>query len=512
MTSKANLSAQQSLLRRILRENARCSLFNQMGLQRLGNFKDFEALYQGFCRAVPVQGPRVFFESLGKMLPQSNLTPLQILQSPNLLMKGKPLAATNWRGVTLPVTAGLLGDHLDMERQLKRIMATQGIMTNGRMFYLFEQEVTKQDMGEDVDLSVPLRGWHELLEGQRWFWEKNKVNPKREGLPAGGSRWQWFNAMLDQMRLCGSDVEILVASPRTLIDFGLYVSQQVGRFMPLKEFMPQLKVIVLNHYDIGLQRTEIGYLLGGLPHVRWLQWVYAPLGFQAMQGDINIRQKLDMQVNGSVFYEFVPLEDIDPSGRFNRNFRRLHIGQVAGGQEYNLVVSSMSGLLGISTGMSVRVVNVDPFQIVTKGPIVQLNGLGEGVREEAVLDALSNINSALAGHGVFVREALLGHIMDERLPFWVLEVSRPIAELQDGVLDSIAKRLHAELNMRCERYRNSYRGGAFKPPSVNFVPMGTFAAAFTSSPEFSQFDHSLDASLCKRVLNVAWETRQFEGV
>lgn len=506
----AGFAAQQGVLRRLLRSNAGCSLYNQLGLQRLAGFRDFETLYQGFCRAVPVQSPRVFFEGVAKMLPQSNINALQVLQSPNLLVRGQPLAATVWRGVTLPVTAPMLDDHLVMERKLKTLLKTQGVLTDGRIFYLYENELGKPD-AEAANFPVPLRGWHELLEGQRWFWEKGKVGPQGVGLPTGGSRWQWFNAMLDQLKQQGQSVEILVVPPRTLIDFGLYASQQAGRFVPLREFLPNLKVIVLNHYDIGLQRMEIGYLLGGLPYVRWLQWVYSPMGLHTLQADVNIRQKLDMPLDGNTFYEFIPVEDIDGAGRFNRSFRRLHAGQLVMGQEYSLVVSTAAGLLGVSTGQAVKVMGLDPFQVVTKGPVVQLNGLGEGLREESVLDALANINSALAGHGVFVREGVMGHVMDTRQPFWVLEVSRPLSELADGVLESIAKRLHAELNMRCEKYRNSYRGGAFQAPLVHFVPMGTFAAAFTGTPEFSQFDHSGDASLCKRVLAVAWEIRQFEG-
>ncbi|MBI1309278.1 MAG: hypothetical protein GC129_05470, partial [Proteobacteria bacterium] len=410
--------AQQAVLRKILKARAGCSLFRQLGLQRLAGFKDFDTLYAGFSRAVPVQGARVFLDSLAKMQPQGGLTPLQVLQSPNLLLRDKPLAACLWKGVPLPVQRDALRDHLVVERYLKRLLGMQGVKLSGKVFYLFEQEASLSEGGETM--AVPLAGWHQLLEGQRWFWERERVKPATKGLPRSGSRWQWFNAMLDQLRLAGGEVDMLVTHPKTLIDFGLYVSQQAGRYVPLREFLPHLRVLALNHYDIGVQRMELGYLLSGLPQVRWVQWLYNPTGLQAWQGDVNIRQRLDMLVDGQVFYEFIPVEDMDLAGRFARSFRRLHTGQVEAGREYVLAVSSLSGLLGVASGMVVKVVSLDPFQIVAKGPVGQLHGLNEGLREDMVVEAIGNINSALSGQGVFVREVLMGHLVAERAPVWVL--------------------------------------------------------------------------------------------
>ncbi|PZP39169.1 MAG: hypothetical protein DI585_04945 [Pseudomonas fluorescens] len=521
MAIKPNLAvttaAQQNLLRNLLKVGTGCSLFNQLGLSRLGGFKDFDILYQGFCRAVPVQGPRVFMESLAKMLPQQGLAPLQVLQSPNLVTKGKPVAATLWRGTPLPVGAAALKDHISVEETFRRKLLQQGVPLTGKFFYLYEQEATKLEAGVGQTMPVPLKGWHELIESASPAssflpWKSRKALPLTSSLPRGGSRWQWFNAMQDVLKANGKDVEVLVSNPRTLIDFCLYVSQQAGRFVALRELVPNLKVLALNHYDLGLQRTELGYLLHGLPQVRWVQWMYQPNGFQAWQDDINIRQRLTMQMDGQMFYEFVPVEDIDPAGRFARSYRRFYVGQLEVGHEYCVIISSLSGLLGVSTGMVVRVLSTDPLQVIAKGPVVKLNGLGEALREDALLEAVSNINSALQGQGVFVREVLLGHNCPDRQPIWVLEVSRPLSELPAAVMDSIAKRLHAELDLRAAGYRSAFRSAAFRPAQVFFVPMGTFAAAFTTTPDFSQFDHSPDASLCRKVLAAAWEHQMFETI
>lgn len=118
-------------MRGLLKAGVGCSLFNQLGLGRLASFKDFDILYQGFCRAVPVQGARVFMDSLAKMLPQQGLAPLQVLQSPNLVSKGKPLAATVWRGTTLPVNHAALRDHLAVEDIQRKRLLQQGVAVKG---------------------------------------------------------------------------------------------------------------------------------------------------------------------------------------------------------------------------------------------------------------------------------------------------------------------------------------------------------------------------------------------
>ncbi|MCA3244139.1 MAG: GH3 auxin-responsive promoter family protein [Alphaproteobacteria bacterium] len=510
-------------LRQILKARTGCSLFTQLGLPRLASFKDDTQLYAGFTRAVPVLAPQVFLESLGKMLPQGSTDALQVLQSPNLLVKGTPQAAVAYKGVPLPVTAELLADALAAERRLTNRLKSQGIGVRGRWFVLNEPEFVQHETSHGP-LPVPLASWLALLEQERAGFinrfRNPRVGPVTSGLPKSGSRWQWFNAMRDQLLAHGSGVDTLMTAPRTLVDFALYVAQQAGRFVPLAELLPNLQVLVLTHHDFSLQRTELGYLLQGLSQVRWVQGQFSPLGLMLSQADINIRQRLELDLGGQCFPEFIPVTDIDPQGRLARSARRFHAGQVEMGQDYLLVVTTASGLLGVNTGQVFRVLGLPGpglggglvLPVAARGPVVQLNGLSEGLREDALLEAIGNINTALSGQGVFIREALLGHVVAERLPFWVLEISRPLGEVDATTLQSIAKRLHAELDLRSPSYRNAYRGAALRPPKVHMVPMGTFAAAASNATEHAQFDHSADAAQCRKILGVAWESQVFEAI
>ncbi len=500
--------AQQKALRRILRANAPTSLYAQLNMTKLGAYKDFELMYQAFVRAAPVQSPRAFVESLGKLLQLPGLPNLQVLNSPNLVVRGRPIAATMFRGQPMPVEKGIINDFLDTEGALKKLLADQGIRLEGSFYYLNEVEPQSWAAG-----SLPLKGWHHLVDAARGWMRQRWVLPRTAAMPnAGTSRYQWFSAHWDQLKALGKQVEVLVIHPKTLLDFALYVSQQEGQFVPLVRWCPNLKVLVFTAHDVALQRTELGYLLAGLPEVKWLQWVYQPGGLNAWQGDINIRQRLMMPGDGSVFYEFIPVEDIYPDGRFVRNYRRLHGGQLESGREYLVLISNTSGWLALSSGQVVRVLGpMDPspdLKIAPRGQVVRLNGLAEGFREDGVLEALANINMALNGHGVFIRDALLGHHVAERQPMWVLEVSRPLAEVPQSLMESIAKRLHSELELRYEVYRANTRQGNIKPAVVHFVPIGTFAAATPQVPDLSLFDHSTEAAGVRKILSPAWQSQQ----
>lgn len=499
-------SPQPNVLRRVLKANSGCSLSAYHGIAKLHAYRDFELLYQSFTRAVPIQGPKAWGEQLGKMVQPPGQPLPQVLQSSNLVSRGRPVAVVPWRGQAIPLGRTCVDDFLKSEGAVRDQLKAQGIALKGAFFYLTEAEPLKRTG------LVPVMGFSTAVDGGRnWFRKRWTLPRHAEMAESFGTRLQGFAAMLDQLRQHGRNIGVLVAHPKTLIDFALYVSQQESRFVPLRELLPNLQVFAFTGYDISLQRTELGYVLGGLPNLKWMQWCFSPTGFDAWQDDVNIRQRLRVLDDGQTFYEFIPVEDIYPDGRFIRNYRRFHAGKVEIGKEYLLAVSSQSGLLGISTGQVVKVLASAPLTVALRGPIVRLNGLGEAFREDGVLEALANINMALVQHGVFVRDAFFGHRVAERVPVWLLELSRPLPEVTPALMESIAKRLHSEMDLRFSNYRSQMRGGGLKPPQVHFVPMGSFAASQTLQADFGHFDHSPDGALIKRVLGVAWQSKMVEG-
>ena len=502
---------QEKVLRKILRDNAGCSLFARLGIAKLYAYKDFNLLYQSFVRAVPIVSPRGYLDNLTGMAQQGSVReltqePYRVLMNPKMVSAKPPAALCWWRQQAIPVSTHEINAFLAEEAAWRTRLTGQGHPIKGAFFYLPEAVPLRH-----VD-DMTLGGFATAVDGMRGFFEKRRALPRLSLMgDSGGSRMRWFAGLLDQLQHHGEKVEVMVAHPTTLIDFGLYASQQAGRFLPLRELCPNLKILLFNGYDVAVERMELGYLLAGLPDLKWAQWIWQPSGLNFVQDDLNLRQRLAVRLGGPVFYEFVPVSDVLPDGKFVRNYRRVHAGMLENGKEYAVIVSNLAGLMGVSTGQVVKVLQVSPLLVQAKGPLMQLNGLNEGIKEEGVVQAVSNINTALQGRGVFVRHALMGHHIAQRQPVWVVELSRPMSELPDSVLDSMAKRLHAEMDLRFDGYRKAIREAKMKLPVVHFVGMGSFAAAQLAWSDMSRLDHTSDAAIVNRILAAAWQVKTIEN-
>lgn len=90
-------------------------------------------------------------------------------------------------------------------------------------------------------------------------------------------------------------------------------------------------------------------------------------------------------VNNGIFWEFVPIDKIS-----EEQPPRFHIGEVASGVEYELIVNSNGGIWGYRLGDVVRFESVEPPRIVFAGRTqISLNAFGEHVTLEMLENAVS---------------------------------------------------------------------------------------------------------------------------
>ena len=207
------MSVQQNVLRSILKVNGGCSLAGYLGIAKLYAYKDFELLYQTFTRQVPVQSPKVWGETLVKMgQPQGaggGLPLAQVLQTPNLVCRGRPLAIAPWRGQAIPITSAVTGDFLRVEALVRDKLKAQGVQVPGSFFYLCEAEPLKRT-GD-----VPVMGFHTAVDVQRGWFRNRWTLPRMTAIAEqNASRLQNFATMLDQLRTHGKEVSVLVATPK----------------------------------------------------------------------------------------------------------------------------------------------------------------------------------------------------------------------------------------------------------------------------------------------------------
>lgn len=505
--SKKLIQQQQQALKQVVKNGMGTSLFAHLGLIGLKKFKDFDLLHQAFAQSVPVHSPQGFQEMLTEMTRIKGDAKSEIIDSlaqKNLTTKLSLAGLCYWKGGIIPVTKQTLNTYYDYEKNMFAQLAAQGIKPKGLTFTLFEREKGHVHGASNL----PVTGWNRLIQENRSFFGRKRFLPAAEDLHnATGSRFQWLNAMLEALKANGKKVETLIAHPATLVDFALFTAQQEGRFVPLSDLCPNLKVFLYTSNSLSPYRTELAYFFKNLGDVRWVQFYHNPAGLFAGQRDMNIRDQLSLHASADAFYEFAPEEDVLPNGAFHQNYRRLHMGQLQAKRRYALLTSNSAGLIGVDLRQLVFVKSLDPFRVSLVGSPKRLATLNEGLYEHDIATAIDGINTALTGQGVFIRNFLFGSQQSNRQPQWLLEVSRPVESINEELLEGIAGRLKSELSLKNQSLREMMQNPNVRAVDVVFVPMGTLAAV-AGDRRLPKLDHTIDAQLIAKVLASAWSVRQ----
>jgi hypothetical protein len=208
-----------------------------------------------------------------------------------------------------------------------------------------------------------------------------------------------------------------------------------------------------------------------------LREVYpASEGFIAI-ADRGFGDGLRMNLDHGIFYEFIPLEEID-----NKDPTRHWIGNVEPDVNYALVMTTCAGLWSYIIGDTVRFVDTEtPRVLITGRTSYYLSAFGEHLIAEELEDGIStaarSVNLEVADYSVgplYPKSdgELGGHI-------YVIEFSGGLPAQE--VLNAFSLTLDKKLCQRNEDYE-AHRAGGFglKPPTLVPVAPGTFAAWMSS--------------------------------
>jgi hypothetical protein len=480
---------QQKKLYQIIRENRQASLFIHLGLDGLLRYRSFDLLYEAFKHATPVMTHGSWAKMLRQMARDTAQESENLALRPHMVTTTPLLGLACWQGKEVPVNINICRDYLALEKTVFTSLKSQGVRTRGGIFRLF-------DYGTGGEQQT--RSLESYAEEQRPWWQPGgSAQNLRDLKTLGRSRHQLMHAFYQQLEAFGDKVEALAAPPAVLAQFSLFVAQQRRKFTPLVELCPNLKVYIPVGETTAPYQVELKYLFKSCPQLVWQRQVSNPLGVMAYQRDINIAQRMTLLPQSQVFYEFIPTEDIDAGGNLYRDFRRLYAGQVDVGKEYLLLVTNSAGMVSLNTGWVVRIVGTEPFEVSWRYELNLLNGFGEALSVTSLHRQVQEVNEAVGAQGLFVRNYMVGADISARQHHWVLELSRPVGELDNRVLATMAKRLHAELENSHEPYRQAFQQNALLRPKVSFVPMGTFA----SLPDTFHHTH-IDASPDVRSLRI----------
>lgn len=149
------------------------------------------------------------------------------------------------------------------------------------------------------------------------------------------------------------------------------------------EVWPNIELFVHGGVNFAPYREQYAKFLPS-PSMRYMETYNASEGFFAIQNDLSTNDML-LMLDLGIFYEFIPMEDID-----SENPRCLFLDEVQLGQNYAMLITTNSGLWRYKIGDTVTFTSRYPFKIKITGRTKHfINAFGE----ELIID---NAEKALA--------------------------------------------------------------------------------------------------------------------
>ena len=256
-----------------------------------------------------------------------------------------------------------------------------------------------------------------------------------------------------------------------LILFDRMAALKGAKRLPLREFWPNLELVVHGGVHFGPYKPQFDALLEGA-HAETREGYAASEGFIAT-ADRGPGEGLRLNLDTGLFYEFVPVEELDLP-----NPTRHWIGDAEPGVNYAIAVSTCAGLWAYLVGDTVRMVSRDPPRLLVTGRTsYSLSAFGEHLIGEEIEKAVSR---AAAGIGAMVADYSVGAVFpqgpgDLGGHLYVVEFAG--AAPAAGAIAAFAAAVDRTLGETNEDYA-AHRAGGFgmKPPSVLVMPAGGFAA------------------------------------
>ena len=234
---------------------------------------------------------------------------------------------------------------------------------------------------------------------------------------------------------------------------------------------PDLELVIHGAVNFAPYRKIFGELLEG-SRARTREVYVASEGFIAV-ADRGDGEGLRLITDNGLFYEFVPLEELDRPAPTRHWLKDIEIGV-----NYAVVVTSCAGLWSYVLGDTVRFVDrAPPRLLITGRTSYTLSAFGEHLIDEEIETAIAAAAEAI---GAAVTDYSVGALMPERAGelgqhLYIVEFADRVPD--EPALDVFARTLDEALSATNEDY-DAHRAGGYglKPPRIHPVPPGGFAA------------------------------------
>lgn len=266
----------------------------------------------------------------------------------------------------------------------------------------------------------------------------------------------------------GADMTLISGIPSWL---QMYFERLIARSgKKVGDLFPNFSVMVTGGVNYEPYRARFEELIGR--RVDILETYPASEGFIAASDSVATDGSLLLDVDGGLFYEFVPADRYG-----EENAPRLCLYEVETGVNYAVVLSTNSGLWAYSIGDTVMFTSTAPYRVKVTGRVAHYtSAFGEHV---IAAEAENAVSRAAQATGAVVAEFTLAPQItpQEGLPYheWFVEFSREPEDMQ-----AFCRQIDESMQAQNIYYRDLIEGGILRPAVVNTLPEGSFTAYMKS--------------------------------
>jgi hypothetical protein len=350
------------------------NIFNQLiktaGKTEFGKEHEFGTIktHADFVKHVPIRDYEAFKPYIEKIKEGKH----------NILWKGVPIYFAKTSGTTsgvkyIPITKDSIPNHINTARNaLLCYMAETGNtkFADGKLIFLSGSPVLERVGGIPTGRLSGIVNHHVpkyLRANQLPSYETNCIDDWEE--------------KLDKI------VSETIAENMTLISgippwMQMYFDRLIERSgKKIGELFPNFSVMVQGGVNFEPYKAKLTESIGR--NIDTIELFPASEGFFAFQ-DSQKEAGMLLNTNSGIFYEFVPLAEIN-----SENPTRLTLKDVKAGENYALIISSNAGLWAYNIGDTVKFLSTDPYRLVVSGRTKHfISAFGEHVIVEEVEAAI----------------------------------------------------------------------------------------------------------------------------
>lgn len=235
------------------------------------------------------------------------------------------------------------------------------------------------------------------------------------------------------------------------------------------DVFPNLQLFIHGGLSIKPYYKHLIKLLHSSRRIDFVEVYNASEGYYAFQDDIE-DDSLLLHLNTGLFYEFIPVREARAGSQL-----RIPLWEVEAGAEYELIISSISGVLAYRTGDTIRITQTYPFKIVWTGRTQHFtSAFNEHVIAEEVEGA---IQYAVEKASVDIIEFTVAPKIElgeqEACYDWYIEFGQ---ELNASKIKAVSEALDEFIRSKNHLYRELRQADILKQPRITSIQKNGFMA------------------------------------